>query len=65
MGWVKTKEFLPDELVWVLMAIKFGKGLRYDVGMLKGGYFMDTGEILYHTDRVPFWCEIEEPEVEK
>ena len=55
---------MPDEWVWVLMAIRFGKGYRFDVGMLKGGYFMDTSEILYHTDRVPIWCEIEEPEVE-
>ena len=65
MNWIKTKELLPDEWVWVLMAIRFGKGYRFDVGMLKGGYFMDTSEILYHTDRVPFWCEIDEPEVEE
>ena len=48
------------------MAIKYGKGFRYEIGMIKGGYFMDTSEIYYHVDRAPYWMYLpDEPEVKE
>jgi len=62
MKWIKTSEQLPEKWIWVLIAVKFGKGFRYEVGMIKGDYFMDTSEIYYHPDKVPYWAYIEEVE---
>ena len=66
MEWIKTSEQLPEKWCWVIMAIKYGKGFRYEIGMIKGGYFMDTSEIYYHVDRAPYWMYLpDEPEVKE